>query len=104
SANKLGVPDDGELHPQYYLVKKASFINGTMIEAGKVVRLPDGVKPGKYLEAVKVVQRKPEIPTAEQAASDDGAGASLPGAGATQPATPPASAAPAATPAPALPK
>ena len=92
SANKLGVPDDGELAPQYYLVKKPSFINGTMVEAGKVVRLPDGVKPGKYLEAVKVVHRKAEIPTAAEAVTDSTVGAALPGAAAAAKAetTPPA--------------
>lgn len=93
SANKLGVPDDGELAPQYYLVKKPSFINGTMVEAGKVVRLPDGVKPGKYLEAVKVVHRKPEIPTAAEAVNDSTAGAALPGATAAKAETTPPAAA-----------
>lgn len=67
-ARRIGVPDDGELAPQSYLVKKQSFINGSMVEPGQIVRLPDGVKPGKFLEAVRVVHRKPR----EVEPQDDG--------------------------------
>lgn len=64
---RIGVPDDNELAPQMYLVKQKSFINGCIVEAGQVVKLPDGTKAGRFLEPVKVVNRKQKEEVTEPA-------------------------------------
>lgn len=57
---RIGMPDESELQEQSYLVKKESFINGTIVPVGVIVKLPAGVKAGKYLEPVRVVTKHVE--------------------------------------------
>lgn len=45
-------PAPKNLGPQNYRVEKLSFINGTMVQPGQIVQLPDGVTPGKFLKPV----------------------------------------------------
>ena len=45
--NPTNLPD---LAPGAYLVKKLSFINGTLYNAGETVQLPEGVEPGRFLK------------------------------------------------------